>query len=123
MMPHSNPYIWQLTGVQGSGSQRLAVWIPQYNPDPQVPQDKELPQSSTIEPHSAPIEAHVTWGTQAHWFGIPAPPQILPSSHSPQSTTLAQPSERLPQAAPSCTQVLGVQTPIPHLLGPAPPQV
>src|SRR5688500_1490777 len=53
---------------------------------------------------------------------MPPPPQVSGVSQMPQSRILPQPSETLPQSAPSSAHVRVIHGKFPHLLNPPPPQ-
>ena len=66
------------------------------------------------------VQSGPTHGGPAQTFALPPAPQVWPGEHVPQVTTPPQPSETMPQFAPTSAQSCGVHTPLP-LPSPLPP--
>src|SRR5262249_41001869 len=123
----SQPVCSLLSQSPKPGLQLASLHVPPLHVDmpfaaTHSPHASVVPQPDEAWPHVKLSDAHVL-ARQPHWLACPVPPHTAGGAHEPQSRTSLHPSETDPHEAPTSTQVLGVQTALPHLFCPPPPHV
>jgi hypothetical protein len=96
--------------AESDSGMQLQVPFTQVSGGVHVPHWTIGPHSLSMAPQVNPKEAHVGGTQLPQTFAVPAPPQVSGASQVPQSSVPWQPSEIVPQFAPTLPQVIGWQS-------------